>query len=107
MTQAPNLTLQDVNGSDVSLAQFRGKPTVIAIAGKDSARQASEVTEEITVRLHDNVQLICVMDLRKMPRMVRGMSKKPLARNYNDAVKGLSGASGRESVCPRIRRSFL
>jgi peroxiredoxin len=98
MPQAPNLTLPDVNGSDISLTQFRGKPVVLAIAGKDSARQASEVTEAITVRLHDNVQLVCVMDLRSVPKLVRGMAKRAVARTYNDAVKGLSAARERAGV---------
>jgi hypothetical protein len=98
MTQAPNLTLQDVHGSDISLAQFRGKPAVIAIAGKGAAKQASEVSEAVTVRLHDNVQLICVMDLRKMPKMIRGRAGKQLARTFNDSVKGLSAARERAGI---------
>ena len=96
--QAPNLTLPDVHGADVSLAQFRGKPAVITVAGKGAAKHASELSEAITVRLHDHVQLICVMDLRKMPKMIRGRAGKQLARTYNGSVEGLSEARQRAGV---------
>lgn len=98
MTQAPDLTLPDVHGSDISLAQFRGRPAVITIAGKGSAKQASELSEAISVRLHDNVQLICVMDLRKMPKMIRGRAGKQLARTFNGSVEGLTAARQRAGV---------
>jgi hypothetical protein len=89
---APNFTLDHVStGHQVSLSDFRGQTVVVLFAGKDSSEQARQIGRTIGNRYAPGqLPIITVLDMRGVPRLVKGLAKGSVEKAYNEAVQDFS-----------------
>jgi cytochrome oxidase Cu insertion factor (SCO1/SenC/PrrC family) len=86
--QAPQFTLEHIDGHPVSLSQYRGRTVVVALAGRGSADQMSAAIEGLR-RHYDPQQLpiFSITDMSGMPRAARPMVKRKLKGIYKENVE--------------------
>ena len=88
LTMAPNFTLTHVVGRPVSLGDFRGRPTVLIVTGRDSTDQARQITRTLRGRYGlDALPIASILDLSGIPKMMQGMAKGRIEGGYKDAVR--------------------
>ena len=86
--QAPQFTLEHIEGHPVSLSDFRGRTVVIALFGRNSADQMGAAVDNL--RTHYDAQqlpILVVSDMGGIPRAARIPVRKQLKRNYKEAVE--------------------
>ena len=89
--QAPQFTLEHIEGHSVSLSDFRGRPVVVAFSGRDNAEEmASGITELRRHYDHDQLPILAVADMGGIPRPARVIAKHQLKKGYDDAVQTAS-----------------
>ena len=86
--QAPQFTLEHIEGHPVSLSDFRGRTVVIALFGRNSADQMGAAVDHLR-RHYDPQQLpiLVVSDMGGIPRAARIPVRKQLKKNYKEAVE--------------------
>jgi hypothetical protein len=88
---APDFTLEHIAGNQVSLSDYRGRPVVVGLSGRNSADQMAAGIKAVRAR-YDSEQLpiLAVADLGGIPRPARVIAKRQLKSAYNDAVEEAS-----------------
>jgi peroxiredoxin len=89
--QAPDFTLDHVQGHSVSLSDFSGRTVVAVFGGRDSAEQVKQAVQTIR-QSHDPEQLpvLAISDLEAVPRPARIIPKQQLKKAFEEAVEDLS-----------------
>jgi hypothetical protein len=100
--QAPDFTLDHIKGHPVTFSSYRGRPTVLVFAGKDSGGQAREIVITLRGRFApDQLPVLSVLDMHGIPRLVQGIAKGQIQKGYNDAVReALADAQAKGWVTP-------
>ncbi len=85
--QAPNFTLTHLTGRPVSLSDYRQRPVAIIFGGRESAEQARQIGQTLRTRYTaDQLPILAILHLPGVPRLVQGMVKKQLEKDYQRAV---------------------
>ncbi len=93
--QAPDFTLAHVTGRPVSLADYRGRPVVVIFGGRDSREQARGMGRAIRARHEpEALPIVLVLDLRAVPRPLRGLARGGLRAAFARGARGGHGAAG-------------
>ena len=90
--QAPQFTLEHIEGHPVSLSDYRGRTVVVVLSGRNSAEQM--IAGMNTLRTHydaEQLPIIAVGDMAGLPRAARALVKRQLKRRYKDAVEAWEG----------------
>lgn len=90
-TQAvPSVTLKAAgSGREVRLDDL-GKPSVLLVFGQDNAGQVDPVVEAVRSKYgEEQVLIVSVVDLNKLPKLFRGMAEGVMKGRYNDEAKKL------------------
>ena len=86
--QAPQFTLEHIEGHPVSLSDYRGRTVVVVLSGRNSAEQM--IAGMNTLRTHydaEQLPIIAVGDMAGLPRAARALVKRQLKRRYKDAAE--------------------
>jgi hypothetical protein len=71
--------LEDVDGRQRRLAEFRGRPVVLAVAGQKSGEAAGAFGAALAPRLGDiKAQVVTVADVTGVPRLARGLARSAI-----------------------------
>ena len=85
---APNFTLTHLAGHSVSLSDYHGRPVIIVIGGEDSAHQPKQIGQTIRSRFNAaQLPIISILDLRGVPRLVQGLVKRQIDKEYQNMVR--------------------
>jgi AhpC/TSA family len=85
---AGDFTLEHVLGHEVSLSDFNGRDLVITFGGRDTADQIRQGIAAIRTRFGpDELPVISISDLRRVPRPARVIAKSMVKKAYEEAVK--------------------
>lgn len=90
-TQAvPSVTLKAAgSGREVRLDQL-DKPSVLLVFGQDNAGQVDPVVEAVRSKYsEEQVLIVSIADLHKLPKLLRGMAEGVMKGRYNDEAKKL------------------
>lgn len=85
--QAPNFTLEHIDGQQMSLSEFLGKPVVLVFAGKGAATQAETISRTVGQTLKERVNLVSVLHLAGVPKLARPIAKRDLKKTYEEATR--------------------
>jgi hypothetical protein len=89
--QAPDFTLEHIEGDPVSLSNYRGRAVVVAFSGRETADEMAGGIKELRRSYdHEQLPILAVADMGGIPRPARVIAKKQLKSGYNDAVKEAS-----------------
>jgi hypothetical protein len=85
---APNFSLAHVTGRVVSLSDYRGRPVVILVNGRDSIDQARQIVDDLRSRYTwQQLPLLGVVDLGGLPKLMQGIARGRLQSGYQEEVK--------------------
>ncbi len=96
--QAQNFTLEHVDGQQMSLSEFFGKPVVLVIAGKSASSQAESIAQAVGANLQERVNLVSVVHAAGVPKLARPIAKRELRKVYEGAVRDASADRQRRGV---------
>jgi hypothetical protein len=82
---APQFTLEHINGQTMSLTEFLDKPVVLVFAGKSASEQAKQISKTVASNLRGGVNLISIMRLAGVPKMARPLARRDLKKVYEEA----------------------
>jgi len=100
--QAPEFTLEHVEGHPVSLSDFRGRTVVVAFSSKDNTDQIAQGIETLRTQFDpESLPVIAIADLRGVPRPARMIAKKKLKGAYDEAVQKAIAQHESAGLAPR------
>jgi hypothetical protein len=71
-----DFVLEDTDGRRRRLSEFRGRPVVLVVAGKDSGEAAARFGAALGPRLgQTETELVTVADAGGVPRLMRGLAR--------------------------------
>ncbi len=85
---APAFTLEHIVGHPVSLGDYQGRAVVVLFAGRDSGEQARQISRTLRGRYStEALPIISVLDLSRLPRMMRGVARGRIQSGYREIVR--------------------
>ena len=85
--RVPEFTLPHINGTQVSLSDYRGRDVVLAFGGRKTAGDVEQLVETIRARHPaEELPIIQIATLKGVPRIVHGLAKRDMKSGYEKQV---------------------
>lgn len=85
---APAFALTHLTGRPVALSDYKGRPIVLVVGGRNSADEAGRIGRAVAARYTpDRLLVVAVLHILGVPRLMRGVAKTQIKKMYDETVR--------------------